>query len=127
MDAEGHQPQRLRAQEREARRHHHDRPPRDVWTVTGAAPTANELGNNKVIWNDIGPIDPGKSKEVSINVKVGDTSGSGKFIDKAVATGVCGPASGTAGAGAAVGVPVEARCHLELPRSQRRARRPPAS
>ncbi len=86
-----------------------------VWTVTGAAPTANELGNNKVIWNDIGPIDPGKSKEVSINVKIGDTSGSGKFIDDAVATGVCGPASGTAGAEAAVGVPVEASVHLELP------------
>ena len=86
-----------------------------VWTVTGATPTADQLGNAGVTWNDIGPIDPGKSKEVTINVKIGDDSGGGKFINDAVATGVCGPAAGTAGAEAAVGVPVEASVHLELP------------
>ena len=86
-----------------------------VWTVSGATPTADLLGNSGVTWNDIGPIAPGKSKEVTINVKIGADSGGGKFLNDAVAKGVCGPASGTAGAEAAVGVPVEASVHLELP------------
>ena len=42
-------------------------------------------------------------------------SGGGKFLDEAVATGVCGPAAGTAGADAGVGVPLEARVRLNLP------------
>ena len=46
---------------------------------------------------------------------VGTDSGGGKFLDEAVATGVCGPAAGTAGADAAVGVPLEARVSLNLP------------
>jgi hypothetical protein len=86
-----------------------------VWTVEGATPTADQLGTNGVTWNDVGPLNPGQSKELTINVRVGATSGGGRFIDDAVATGVCGPAAGTAGAEAAVGVPVEASVHLELP------------
>jgi hypothetical protein len=46
---------------------------------------------------------------------VAGNSGGGKFLDEAVATGVCGPAAGTAGADAAVGVPLEARVSLNLP------------
>jgi hypothetical protein len=86
-----------------------------VWTVNSATPTANNLTNNNVTWNDVGPLNPGQSKDLKINVKVGPTSGGGKFLDEAVATGVCGPAAGTAGADAAVGVPLEARVSLNLP------------
>jgi uncharacterized repeat protein (TIGR01451 family) len=86
-----------------------------VWTVNSATPTANTLTNNNVTWNDVGPLNPGQTKDLKINVKVGPTSGGGKFLDEAVATGVCGPAAGTAGADAAVGVPLEARVSLNLP------------
>jgi uncharacterized repeat protein (TIGR01451 family) len=86
-----------------------------VWTVNSATPTANNLTKNNVTWNDVGPLNPGQSKDLKINVKVGPTSGGGKFLDEAVATGVCGPAAGTAGADAAVGVPLEARVSLNLP------------
>ncbi len=86
-----------------------------VWTVNSASPTANSLTNNNVTWNDVGPLNPGQTKDLKINVKVGPTSGGGKFLDEAVATGVCGPAAGTAGADAAVGVPLEARVSLNLP------------
>lgn len=86
-----------------------------VWTVESATPTANTLTKNNVTWNDVGPLNPGQSKDLQIKVKVGPTSGGGKFLDEAVATGVCGPAAGTAGADAAVGVPLEARVSLNLP------------
>ncbi|HYH51628.1 MAG TPA: hypothetical protein VEG38_18960 [Acidimicrobiia bacterium] len=86
-----------------------------IWTVTGASPTANQMGNNNVTWNDIGPLNPGQSKDLMINVKLANNTGGGKFLDVAEATGVCGPAAGTAGADAAVGVPLQARVELNLP------------
>jgi hypothetical protein len=60
-------------------------------------------------------LNPGQSKDLKIQVTVAKNSGGGKFLDEAVATGVCGPAEGTAGAEAAVGVPLEARVSLNLP------------
>jgi uncharacterized repeat protein (TIGR01451 family) len=86
-----------------------------VYTVESSNPSANTMGNKGLTWNDVGPLKPGESKDLKINVKVGPTSGGGKFLDEAVATGVCGPAAGTAGADAAVGVPLEARVSLNLP------------
>lgn len=86
-----------------------------LWTVTGASPTANQMGTNGVTWNDVGPLNPGQSKDLKITVKLANNTGGGKFLDVAEATGVCGPAAGTAGADAAVGVPLAARVELNLP------------
>jgi hypothetical protein len=86
-----------------------------VWTVDSASPSPSikELGN--VTWNDIGPLNPGQSKNLQITLTVGSASAGGLFHDLAKATGVCGPAQGTAGAEAAVGVPLEASVRLDLP------------
>ena len=86
-----------------------------VWTVDSANPTADQMAKGGLTWNDIGPLNPGQTKDLSIKVTVGPRSGGGKFLDEALATGVCGPAAGTAGADAAVGVPLEARVSLNLP------------
>src|SRR5581483_11730880 len=86
-----------------------------VWTVDNATPAADQKANSGVTWNDVGPLNPGDSKDLTIHVIVSPSSGGGKFLDNAVATGVCGPAAGTAGAGAAVGVPLEAKVSLSLP------------
>ena len=86
-----------------------------IWTVESAEPKADQLANNAVTWNDVGPLNPGQSKDLKINVKLSDKTGAGKFLDVAEATGVCGPAAGTAGADAAVGVPLHARVELNLP------------
>jgi uncharacterized repeat protein (TIGR01451 family) len=86
-----------------------------VWTVDNATPSADQKANSGVTWNDVGPLNPGASKDLMIHVIVSPSSGGGKFLDNAVATGVCGPAAGTAGAGAAVGVPLEAKVSLSLP------------
>jgi hypothetical protein len=86
-----------------------------IWTVDSSTPTADQKANSGLTWNDIGPLNPGQSKDLKIHVNVGQKSGGGKFLDEALATGVCGPAAGTAGADAAVGVPLEARVSLNLP------------
>jgi hypothetical protein len=86
-----------------------------LWTVDSSDPTADQKANSGLTWNDIGPLSPGQSKALNIHVTVLPKSGGGKFLDEAVATGVCGPAAGTAGADAAVGVPLEARVSLNLP------------
>ena len=86
-----------------------------LWTVDSATPSADETAVSGVTWNDVGPLNPGQSKDLMIGVTVARNSGGGKFLDEAVATGVCGPAAGTAGADAAVGVPLEARVSLNLP------------
>jgi hypothetical protein len=86
-----------------------------IWTVDNAEPTANQKANGGVTWNDVGPLNPGQSKDLKIKVTVGPKSGGGKFLDVAEATGVCGPAAGTAGAEAAVGVPLSQRVELNLP------------
>jgi hypothetical protein len=89
--------------------------PRVVWTVESATPSADSKSNNSVTWNDIGPLKPNESKELTIGLTVGRDSLGGRFHDLAKATGVCGPAQGTAGAEAAVGVPLESSVSLDLP------------
>ncbi|HEV7861364.1 MAG TPA: hypothetical protein VGR20_01650 [Acidimicrobiia bacterium] len=86
-----------------------------IWTIDSATPAANQKANSGLTWNDVGPLNPGQSKDLLIHVNVGPKSGGGKFLDEAMASGVCGPAAGTAGADAAVGVPLEARVSLNLP------------
>lgn len=86
-----------------------------TWTVDSASPTATQKASDKVTWNDIGPLAPGQSKDLRITLTVGSDSAGGLFHDLAKATGVCGPAQGTAGAEAAVGVPLESSVRLDLP------------
>jgi uncharacterized repeat protein (TIGR01451 family) len=86
-----------------------------VWTVDSASPTASQKASDNVTWNDIGPLNPGQSKDLKITLTVGPNSGGGLFHDLAKATGVCGPAEGTAGAEAALRVPLESSVTLDLP------------
>ncbi|HKY77971.1 MAG TPA: hypothetical protein VJS45_17690 [Acidimicrobiia bacterium] len=85
------------------------------WTVDSASPTASQKAKDNVTWNDIGPLNPGQSKDLKITLTVGSNSGAGLFHDLAKATGVCGPAEGTAGAEAALRVPLESSVTLDLP------------
>jgi hypothetical protein len=84
-----------------------------IWTTGSSNPVADEKANGGLTWNDVGPLNPGQSKDLTIHMSVSPNSGGGKFLDEAVATGVCGPAAGSADA--AVGVPLEARVSLNLP------------
>jgi hypothetical protein len=102
-----------------------------LWTVTGSTPKADQQSDAKLTWADLGIIAPGKSKDVTIDVKVKPESVAGRFTDTAVVTAICGPApadaeaiaaaggapvgGGATAEGAGVGVPVEARVTLNLP------------
>ncbi|HVW31329.1 MAG TPA: hypothetical protein VHL53_02215, partial [Acidimicrobiia bacterium] len=86
-----------------------------LYTVDNSTPSADSSSTSGLTWNDVGPLNPGQSKDLLIHVTVLPKSPGGKFLDEAVATGVCGPAAGTAGAEAAAGVPLEARVSLNLP------------
>ena len=86
-----------------------------IWTTGASNPVADQSANSGLTWNDVGPLNPGQSKDLTIHMSVSPRSGGGRFLDEAVATGVCGPAAGTAGANAAVGVPLEAHVSLNVP------------
>ena len=68
-----------------------------LWTVTGTDPKADTQTNDKLVWNDIGPIKPGDSAEVHISVTVPENSAGGRFTDHATATATCGSGSTSGG------------------------------
>ena len=93
------------------------------YTITGHDPAASSTTPSSLTWDDIGPIEPGKSKELKITVKVAEDSAAGLFTDEAVATALCGQggAEGSAeaiaggAADAAAGNVLEGRVVLNLP------------
>lgn len=84
-----------------------------LYSIVSSTPQASSTTEKSLTWNDVGPIQPGATKDLLINMKVSPDSKGGRFTDDAVATGVCGPAAGQANAG--TGVPLEARVSLNLP------------
>jgi hypothetical protein len=94
-----------------------------VAVLGSATPAADETSDRAVTWNDIGPIAPGQSKDLSIKVTVPPGSAGGQFTDTAVATALCGPSAADAGAGATAGAsggkgtsaPLEAKATLDKP------------
>lgn len=86
-----------------------------TWTVTGSDPEADELSDTRIVWNDVGPIDPGASVDLAVNVSVDDDSQAGFFHDIARATAECfdQPVEGEDDAG--VGIPLEGEDSLDLP------------
>ena len=94
------------------------------YTITGHEPAASSTTASSLTWNDIGPIESGKSKDLKITVKVAEDSAAGLFTDEAVATALCGEGSaegaaeatgGAAGAAGAAGNVLEGRVVLNLP------------
>lgn len=68
-----------------------------TWTVDGTEPEAASVSDDEVVWEGLGPIEPGGSLSVSMTVTVGDDSEAGVFRNEATATATC------------AGGPVEAR------------------
>ena len=85
------------------------------YSIISSEPKADSMTASSLTWNDIGPLQPGQKKDLLIRMQVAPDSAGGRFTDEALATGVCGPAAGTAGAEAAQGVDLSARVSLNLP------------
>lgn len=56
---------------------------------TGATNPAAEAKGGRVTWADIGPLGPGASRDVTLEVEVAGDSKGGRFTPEAVATGMC--------------------------------------
>jgi uncharacterized repeat protein (TIGR01451 family) len=78
--------------------------PRGVrYRVVSTSPSASGAGGEgPVVFDDVGPIEPGRSRVLRIDMAVDDASDVGRFTDDAVATGTCGPVRAPATADAPV-------------------------
>jgi Domain of unknown function DUF11 len=93
------------------------------YDVDSTEPKADSVEPAKVVFEDIGSLEPGANKDLRIRVKVSDRSASGHFTDHALATGVCGPAAANGQAAAEEGarsaageaVPFEGQVTLDAP------------
>jgi hypothetical protein len=81
--------------------------------VTGTDPQAASVSDTEIVWEGLGPINPGESLSVTATIDVGDDSAAGTFLDQASATGVCsgGPVDGRTDVETSVGLEGE----TELP------------
>lgn len=85
------------------------------WEVLSTEPQADEVSDTRVVWNDIGPIESGGAKDVSIRIRVSEDSRAGRFRDLARATALCGDQPVEGEDEADLGVPLEAEVTLDLP------------
>lgn len=98
-----------------------------TWTVTGSDPQADQVSDTQIVWNDVGPIAPGDSVDLTVAVSVDDDSQAGFFHDIARASAECfdQPVEGEDEAG--VGIPLEGEATLDLPEVQAPAAAAPPS
>lgn len=92
--------------------------PKIKYTIKGQDPAASSVsGDSKVLtWNDIGPIDPKKSKQLKITVNVDKDSPAGNFIDTAAVTANCG--LDTAQGGAKINLALNGGVKVLVPKVQ---------
>lgn len=60
-----------------------------IFSVDGSTPPADLLSDNEIVWNDVGPIEPGASKELTLTVTIGADSGPGQLVDVVDVTALC--------------------------------------
>jgi hypothetical protein len=93
------------------------------YDVASTEPKADSVDPPRVVFEDIGALEPGASRDLRIRMKVSDRSALGRFTDHASATGVCGPAAATgeaaadqtAGRADGDAVPLEGQVTLDAP------------
>ncbi|HVM39718.1 MAG TPA: hypothetical protein VM618_02930 [Acidimicrobiia bacterium] len=80
--------------------------------ITGAS-DGGVVNGSQVTWSDVGPIEPGASKAVTLQVAVPAGSGAGVIVDDVSVTATCG--LGTADGSTDVPVSLSGGAHLEAP------------
>jgi uncharacterized repeat protein (TIGR01451 family) len=83
------------------------------YTITGTNPASSSISGGVITFNDIGPIPPKQSKNVTISVAIPADSKAGQFTNNAKATGSC--ATGSATGGARVTVPITGETTVVVP------------
>ena len=85
-----------------------------TYTIGDTTPANNGKTANSVTWNDIGPIPPGQSKTVTINMSVNPDSAAGVMHNNAAVTASCAFGSGSGDAG--VVLPLTGNVRVDLPK-----------
>lgn len=66
-----------------------------TYTIGDTVPGASAKTGNTVTWNDVGPIAPGQSKDLSIKMSVNSGSAPGKIFNNVAVTANCAFGSGS--------------------------------
>jgi uncharacterized repeat protein (TIGR01451 family) len=86
------------------------------YRVASTSPKARSSGGSgPVVFEDVGPIDPGKSRTLQIEISVDGDSATGLFKDEAVATGNCEAVQVPASGGDDVPAPMSGSVTLQAP------------
>ena len=84
-----------------------------VFSILGEDPKANSVTKSSITWNDIGPLDPGATKDLVVHMAVSRGSGGGTFTEKASVTANC--AIGNAQGSSTIAVPAAGSATIQLP------------
>ena len=84
-----------------------------VFRILGEDPKANAVTRSSITWNDIGPLDPGATKDLVVHMQVSRGSGGGTFTEKASVTANC--AIGNAQGSSTIAVPAAGSSTIQLP------------
>ena len=71
------------------------------------------MTKSSITWNDIGPLDPGATKDLVVHMAVSRGSGGGTFTEKASVTANC--AIGNAQGSSTIAVPAAGSSTIQLP------------
>jgi uncharacterized repeat protein (TIGR01451 family) len=83
-----------------------------VFSVVSTDPAANTKAS-PLTWNDIGPLAPGATKDLVVNMKISGKSGGGTLTEKATVTATC--AIGNAQGSSTIAVPAAGSVTIQLP------------
>ena len=84
-----------------------------LFSILGEDPKADSVTKSSITWNDIGPLDPGATKDLVVHMKVASHSGGGTFTEKASVTANC--AIGNAQGSSTIAVPAAGSATIQLP------------
>lgn len=84
-----------------------------VYSILGETPPADSSTSTTLTWNDIGPLAPGVTKDLVVNMKVGSNSAGGTFTEKASVTASCAIAN--AQGTSTIAVPAAGSATIQLP------------
>ena len=84
-----------------------------LFSILGSTPAADSKTSSTLTWNDIGPIAPGETKTLTVNMKIGAGSAGGVLTETANVTASCAIAN--AAGNSTIAVPAAGNATIQAP------------